>query len=167
MVKRQPIEKNNKDKFLDQINFSLADQDYQIKMVQFADNKYQNKEISLDEYIKFWETLWERTGLIFEGVGWRFELAHLYILANRLEDALTFVKFIKSKSDSYYSAKADWYISDITRRMKKKVSLKKAGSYYFVGTLFNKGIGFLTVPIFTRILTVSDYGIVTSGASIY
>lgn len=119
MVKRQPIEKNNKDKFLDQINFSLADQDYQIKMVQFADNKYQNKEISLDEYIKFWETLWERTGLIFEGVGWRFELVHLYILANRLEDALTFVKFIKSKSDSYYSAKADWYISDITRRMKK------------------------------------------------
>lgn len=98
MVKRQPIEKNNKDKFLDQINFSLADQDYQIKMVQFADNKYQNKEISLDEYIKFWETLWERTGLIFEGVGWRFELAHLYILANRLEDALTFVKFIKGSS---------------------------------------------------------------------
>lgn len=43
-----------------------------------------------------------------------------------------------------------------------EVSMKKASSYYLVGTLFNKGIGFITVPIFTRILTVSDYGIVTT-----
>ena len=46
--------------------------------------------------------------------------------------------------------------------MEKKVNLKKASSFYFIGTLFNKGIGFLTVPIFTRILTVSDYGVVTT-----
>lgn len=31
-----------------------------------------------------------------------------------------------------------------------------------IGSLFNKGIGFITVPIFTRILTLSDYGIVTT-----
>lgn len=43
-----------------------------------------------------------------------------------------------------------------------KVNLKKASLYYFVGTLFNKGIGFITVPIFTRILTIEDYGIVTT-----
>lgn len=30
------------------------------------------------------------------------------------------------------------------------------------GTLFNKGIAFITVPIFTRILTVADYGVVTT-----
>lgn len=41
-------------------------------------------------------------------------------------------------------------------------NMKKASIYYFIGTLFNKGIVFLTVPIFTRILTVSDYGIVTT-----
>ena len=34
--------------------------------------------------------------------------------------------------------------------------------FYLVGALFNKGIGFITVPIFTRILSVSDYGIVTT-----
>lgn len=39
---------------------------------------------------------------------------------------------------------------------------KKASSYYLVGNLFNKGISFLTVPIFTRILSTTDYGIVTT-----
>ena len=39
---------------------------------------------------------------------------------------------------------------------------KKAGTYYLVGNIFNKGIAFLTVPIFTRILSTNDYGIVTT-----
>lgn len=39
---------------------------------------------------------------------------------------------------------------------------KKAGTYYLVGNLFNKGIAFLTVPVFTRILSTTDYGIVTT-----
>ena len=38
-------------------------------------------------------------------------------------------------------------------------SYKKAGTFYFIGNIFNKGISFLTVPIFTRILSTSDYGI--------
>lgn len=46
--------------------------------------------------------------------------------------------------------------------MDRNLSSKKATIFYLVGTLFNKGIGFLTVPIFTRILTVEDYGIVTT-----
>lgn len=46
--------------------------------------------------------------------------------------------------------------------MEKKTDSKKASLFYLVGTLFNKGIGFITVPIFTRILTVEDYGIVTT-----
>lgn len=39
---------------------------------------------------------------------------------------------------------------------------KKAISSYLVGNLFNKGFAFLTVPIFTRILSTSDYGIVNT-----
>lgn len=46
--------------------------------------------------------------------------------------------------------------------MEEIVDSKKASLFYLVGTLFNKGIGFLTVPIFTRILTIEDYGIVTT-----
>ena len=39
---------------------------------------------------------------------------------------------------------------------------KKAGTCYFIGNIFNKGIAFLTAPIFTRILSTSDYGVVTT-----
>lgn len=39
---------------------------------------------------------------------------------------------------------------------------KKAGTFYFIGNVFNKGIAFFTVPVFTRILSTSDYGIVTT-----
>lgn len=43
-----------------------------------------------------------------------------------------------------------------------KVNYKKAGTYYMAGTLVNKGISLITIPIFTRILSTSDYGIVST-----
>ena len=42
------------------------------------------------------------------------------------------------------------------------VNLKKASTYYLIGNFFNKGISFLTVPVFSRLLSTSDYGIVTT-----
>jgi len=38
----------------------------------------------------------------------------------------------------------------------------KIGSYYLFGSIFNKGIAFLVIPIFTRILTTYDYGIINT-----
>lgn len=46
--------------------------------------------------------------------------------------------------------------------MNKNVSIKKASAFYLIGTLFNKGIGFITTPIFTRMLSVSEYGTITT-----
>ena len=46
--------------------------------------------------------------------------------------------------------------------MQRKEELKKAGLLYLIGNLFNKGIAFLTVPIFTRILSTYDYGVVNT-----
>lgn len=37
----------------------------------------------------------------------------------------------------------------------------KAGTWYTISNFFVKGINFLTIPIFTRILTTDDYGIVS------
>lgn len=39
---------------------------------------------------------------------------------------------------------------------------KKASTYYLIGNFFNKGISFFTVPIFTRLLSTYDYGMVTT-----
>lgn len=41
----------------------------------------------------------------------------------------------------------------------------KASSWYLVGNLFDKAIAFLTIPIFTRMLTTADYGIVNTYMS--
>lgn len=48
------------------------------------------------------------------------------------------------------------------RDIVQKNALKSASTYYLIGTLFNKGFAFLTVPIFTRILSTADYGVVTT-----
>ena len=44
----------------------------------------------------------------------------------------------------------------------QKNEYKKASVFYLIGNLFNKGFAFLTVPVFTRILSTTDYGIVTT-----
>lgn len=41
----------------------------------------------------------------------------------------------------------------------------KAGTFYLIGNLFNKAIVFLTIPIFTRLLSTYDYGVVNTYLS--
>lgn len=41
-------------------------------------------------------------------------------------------------------------------------NIKKAGLFYTFGSFFSKGIAFFTVPIFTRILSTTDYGMVST-----
>lgn len=47
----------------------------------------------------------------------------------------------------------------------KMNSVLKNGSLYVFGNLFNKAIAFLTVPIFTRLLTTAEYGVVNTYSS--
>lgn len=49
--------------------------------------------------------------------------------------------------------------------MSKSNKYLQAGSFYLIGNLINKGIGFLTIPLFTRILTTYDYGVINTYAS--
>ncbi|MCM3150856.1 oligosaccharide flippase family protein [Priestia megaterium] len=41
----------------------------------------------------------------------------------------------------------------------------RASMFYFIGNIFNKGIAFFTIPIFTRLMSVSDYGLVNTYLS--
>ncbi|SEW42074.1 lipopolysaccharide biosynthesis protein [[Clostridium] fimetarium] len=47
----------------------------------------------------------------------------------------------------------------------KSKDYAKVGTYYIFGNFFNKGIAFLTIPIFTRILSTYDYGIINTYSS--
>ena len=41
----------------------------------------------------------------------------------------------------------------------KKSSFVKAGTLYTVGNILVKGLGFLSIPIFTRLMLPEDYGV--------
>lgn len=53
----------------------------------------------------------------------------------------------------------------IVSRHNETVGIIKSGSLYIFGNLFNKAIAFITVPIFTRMLTTAEYGIVNTYSS--
>lgn len=46
-----------------------------------------------------------------------------------------------------------------------KKNAAKVGTLYMFASFFNKGIAFLTIPLFTRILSTAEYGIVTTYSS--
>lgn len=47
----------------------------------------------------------------------------------------------------------------------ENTSYKKASFCYLIGNFFNKGLAFLTIPIFTRLLSTTDYGIINTYSS--
>lgn len=47
----------------------------------------------------------------------------------------------------------------------ENTSYKKASLCYLIGNFFNKGLAFLTIPIFTRLLSTTDYGIINTYSS--
>lgn len=49
--------------------------------------------------------------------------------------------------------------------MTAKKSFFQAGASYFIGNIFDKALAFITVPIFTRMLSSSDYGIASTYLS--
>mgnify|MGYP000900637779 CR=1 FL=1 len=97
----------------------LKDQDAQIAKVQKRHEQYGNDK-DLKSYIEFWEELWSKEGLLFEGSGWMFLLPDLYIKDKRYEEALKFVNYIKQNKGSYYTQKADKYIEKINKKIEKQ-----------------------------------------------
>ncbi|MDF2943901.1 MAG: hypothetical protein K0S01_2759 [Herbinix sp.] len=102
---------------------SLKSQDKQIKAVHAADDKYATDN-DLDWIINFWEEIWKDGGPKFEGSGWMFRLPDLYIKAKRYDDAIAIVQEIKKTKGSYYSNKADSYITKIEERKTKEAAKK-------------------------------------------
>jgi len=58
----------------------------------------------------------EDGGPKFEGSGWMFRLPDLYIKVRRSDDAISIIQKIKKTKGSYYSNKANSYITKIEER---------------------------------------------------
>ena len=101
----------------------LKSQDKQIKAVQAADEKYAGDN-DLDWIINFWEEIWKDGGPKFEGSGWMFRLPDLYVKVKRYDDAISIVQKIKKTKGSYYSNKANNYITRIEDQKTKEAAKK-------------------------------------------
>lgn len=101
---------------------ALKTQDEQLAAVQTAKARYAEDK-DLGAYIAFWEMVWNNGGLTFEGAGWHFELADLYIKAKRYDDALVFVTKLK-RTKPTYAYKSDVYIKKIAELKAKQTGKK-------------------------------------------
>jgi len=101
----------------------LKSQDKQIKVVQAADEKY-DEDNDFDWIINFWEEIWKDGDPKFEGSGWMFRLPDLYVKAQRYDDAISIVQKIKKTKVFYYSNKANNYITRVEDRKTKEAAKK-------------------------------------------
>lgn len=96
----------------------LNKQDEQIELIQRTEQLYkENKD--LRSLIRFWENIWNTTGLLFESSTWLFRLPDLYIKAKEYEKAKSIVEKIKEKNDPYYINKVNKYMMKIEKKINK------------------------------------------------
>lgn len=103
------------DKELLRLNKAIAAQNKQLAMIQSAENKYE-RDGNIDSLISFWESIWDKGGLLFNGSKWTFRLPDLYIKTKQYEKALSILKKIK---DPQYADKKSKYIAKIKNTKNK------------------------------------------------
>lgn len=52
-------------------------------------------------YISFWEDIWSKKGLLFQGNVWHFKLANLYVKSIRYDKAINFLNDLTIKKPEY------------------------------------------------------------------
>ncbi len=89
--------------------------DRQLEQIQKAEAKHKGDNKAL---ILFWEDLWNKGGLKFNGVKWTFRIVDLYYKEKRYDDAWRVLNdFIKTKPQ-YITNIRKWQIKILKREKK-------------------------------------------------
>lgn len=100
----------------------------QLENIKNAAAKF-TEDKDIEQYISFWENLWENGGLLFPGLYWAFMLPSLYIDVQRYDEAIAFCERLKMQQEGYYVDKAEKYLSRINalkiKKEKKQAKNKK------------------------------------------
>ena len=103
---------------------ALKKQDQQIEACNKAREKYAQDQ-DIEQYIKFWENLWKKGGLIFESSTWHFVLPDLYIKKQRYDDAIAYLNMLIERKPNY-AEKANSYMKKISAAKEKAAKRKTA-----------------------------------------
>lgn len=112
------MEKHNPELAVELRELDKKDAEFNRKLeeIKLADKKY-NDTGNIEEYIYFWEEIWENGGFSFKGSKWTFMLPDLYIKQKRYDDALRIINLI----DPFYQEKKEAYIQKIQVLKEKEV----------------------------------------------
>lgn len=106
---------------ISELDRELKAQDEQIASIHKAEKKFEN-DGDIEALILFWENIWKRGGLLFNGATWTFRLPDLYIKQKRYDDALRIVRRIKNPA---YQDRAKGYIDKIQKAKSKETAKRK------------------------------------------
>ncbi len=90
-------------------------QDKQLAAIQKAEAQYK-EDNNIDTLIAFWEGIWNKGGLAFDGMHWMFRLPDLYIKVKRYNDALQILDRI---TKPMYADKVTAYRAKIAQKINK------------------------------------------------
>lgn len=105
-------------KEISRLNRSNAAADRQLEQIQAAEEKYKDDSDSL---ILFWEKLWAKGGVKFNGVRWTFRIVDLYVKAKRYDDAWRILSDFVHTKPQYITNVRTWQIK-ILKKEKKDYS---------------------------------------------
>lgn len=99
-----------------QLSKELEAQDKQLDSIREAEQDFEESN-DIDALISFWEDIWKKGGLLFNGSHWAFRLPDLYIKQKRYDDAL---KILRKIDKSEYEDKKKSYIERIGKLKKER-----------------------------------------------
>ncbi|NCU38713.1 hypothetical protein EOL96_06725 [Candidatus Saccharibacteria bacterium] len=103
------------DKEMAKLQKKLDAQDKQLEAIWKAETKHKGDNEAL---IAFWEKLWAKGGLKFNGVKWTFRLVDLYYKEKRYDDAWRMLNEFTLSKPNYLHNTRKWQIRVLKKEKK-------------------------------------------------
>ncbi|MBZ5944173.1 hypothetical protein KII92_04305 [Leuconostoc gelidum subsp. gasicomitatum] len=117
-----------------EINKEISKQNTQLNLINDRQKKFDHDK-DIYSYINFWEEIWSKDGLLFQGAVWHFKLANLYVESKQYDKAINFLNELIIKKPEYYD-KSQSFIQKIIQLQNKKKQLP--ASYKIIHLIIKK-----------------------------
>lgn len=105
------------EKDMARIQAKINAQDRQIEEIHTAEAKYK-EDGDIEVLIQFWEKLWAKGGLIFNGIHWHYRLIDLYYKSKRYDDAWRMLNIFVGSKPEYIINTRKWQIKTLKKEKK-------------------------------------------------
>lgn len=108
-----------------EINKEISKQNTQLNLINDRQKKFDHDK-DIYSYINFWEDIWSKDGLLFQGSVWHFKLANLYVESKQYDKAINFLNELIIKKPEYYDKSQSFIQKIIQLQNEKKTTSSKS-----------------------------------------